>query len=422
MRVIGYKDIIKLQQITGTKAKEAFIKEHEDDEYFKSFLYYALNPMLTYNVSEKTLAGKPNEFTRCSCENIFEMCEYLSSYKAIASIQADMVKVLLNRLPDEEERNLYIKLLAKTVRLGVTAKTVNKIIPGLIPEWEVQQAYQLEKCPIKPGTEFWLTQKLNGVRATLYKGKIYARSGIPFKGLEHIINELIFFVDNGFVFDGELIIKDKKDYSDNEAFRITTGIVNSDSESKKEICFNVFDIIRKEDFDSDNPQETYLHRRGTINLIRRIDFDYVNFVPVLYHGTDQSVIPELLQKMVDEDKEGLMLNLNVPYYRKRHRGILKIKRFYTMDLKVVDCEEGSGRLSGKLGSLVVDFKGNEVRVGSGFSDEQRIDFWKRKDEIVGKICEVKYKEISYDKKTGNESLQFPVFVGLRFDKDTESYS
>ena len=117
----------------------------------------------------------------------------------------------------------------------------------------------------------------------------------------------------------------------------------------------------------------------------------------------------------------LMLNTDVPYYRTRHRGILKVKQFYTMDLPVIGAEEGGGRLSGTLGALVLDYKGNEVRVGSGFSDEQRRAYWQNRENLLMYMCEVKYKEISFDKNTGLESLQFPVFVRLRDDKSDVSY-
>lgn len=116
-----------------------------------------------------------------------------------------------------------------------------------------------------------------------------------------------------------------------------------------------------------------------------------------------------------------MLNLDVPYKCKRHSGILKAKRFYTMDLPIIACEEGSGRLAGTLGAFVLDYKGNEVRVGSGFTDDQRTEFWRNKESLLGALCEVKYKEISYDKNTGADSLQFPVFICLRTDKDDVSY-
>ena len=144
-------------------------------------------------------------------------------------------------------------------------------------------------------------------------------------------------------------------------------------------------------------------------------------LPMLYYGTDQSKIDELLEQMVAEDKEGLMLNTDVPYKRTRHKGILKIKRFYTMDLKIVGYEEGTGRLEGTLGALVLEYKGNTVKVGSGFTDEQRTELWNNREDIIGALCEVKYKEISSDKNTGLESLQFPVFVQMRFDKSEVSF-
>lgn len=45
----------------------------------------------------------------------------------------------------------------------------------------------------------------------------------------------------------------------------------------------------------------------------------------------------------------------------------------------------------------------------------------RRYKMPGRLCEVKYKEISYDKNTGAESLQFPVFISIRTDKDEVSY-
>ena len=56
------------------------------------------------------------------------------------------------------------------------------------------------------------------------------------------------------------------------------------------------------------------------------------------------------------------------------------------------------------------------------TDEQRTLIWANKDNIEGTIIEVKYKEITKDKKTGLESLQFPVFVGIRNDKTEPSYN
>lgn len=387
--------------------------------------------MLTYNISKKStdklMAEENFDGQKLIFFNdIFECCEHLSRLRGMDDATLRQVKMLLNvKYPEMDERDLYIQLLSKKVRLGIAAKTINKIIPNLIPEWEVQQAYTVEKYPLKEGTEFWLTQKLNGARATLYEGQLLARSGMPYKGLEHITDALSWLRVAGFVADGELTLKDKGDLSDNEAFRVSTGILNSDNVNKTVICYTIFDMIPVKDFDALKPQVTYRYRRDILNQFaeRIADTDgAVKVLPVLYHGTDQSKIEELLEQMVREDKEGLMINTDAPYRRTRHKGILKVKRFYTMDLPIIRCEEGTGRLSGTLGAFVLKYKENEVKVGSGFTDEQREQFWNNRDDMEGLLCEVKYKEISQDKGTGLESLQFPVFVGIRTDKTEVSYS
>lgn len=427
---MSYKDIYKLQSISGAKAKCDFIKSHAEDTYFKRFLYFALNPLITYNISKKSLdklmSGNNADGQKLIFFNdIFECCEYLSRLRSMDDATLRQIKTLLDmKYPDQEEKELYMQLLSKTVRLGITGKTINKIIPNLIPEWEVQQAYPVDKYPLKVGTEFWLTQKLNGARATLYEGQLLARSGMPYKGLEHITDALSWLRVAGFVADGELTLKDKGSLSDNEAFRVATGVLNSDSVNKTVICYTIFDMIPVKDFDALKPQVTYKYRRDILNQFaeRIADTDgAVKVLPVLYHGTDQSKIEELLEQMVREDKEGLMINTDAPYRRTRHKGILKVKRFYTMDLPIIRCEEGTGRLSGTLGAFVLKYKENEVKVGSGFTDEQREQFWNNRDDMEGLLCEVKYKEISQDKGTGLESLQFPVFVGIRTDKTEVSY-
>ena len=424
---MGVSNIIALQLIRGSNAKKEFIKENKDNDWFKRFLYYALNPMLTYNISENTMKKLLESETSGTqklilFEEIFECCEFLSRLRGIDDATLRQICCLLKKYPDDE-RDIYIKLLSKTLRLGVTAKTVNKIIPNLIPEWEVQQSFPIDKYPMPEGSYFWVTEKLNGNRATFYNGLLYSRTGAVYKGLGRIVDSLRWLSDAGFVLDGELILKDKDGLTDNEAFRIATGILNSDDVNKTGICYTIFDIIPVKDFESATPKVEYKHRRRILDDCAKqmCESEYVKVTPVLYEGTDQSVIEMLLSKMVEQDKEGLMINMDVPYQRTRHRGILKVKRFYTMDLPIIRCEEGSGRLEGTLGALVLAYKNNEVKVGSGFTDEQRTTYWENREQLQGTICEVKYKEISKDKKTQLESLQFPVFVRLRDDKDAISY-
>ena len=417
--------VLQLQNTSGAIAKKKIIADNKGNEYFCKLLYYALHPLLTYKASERTLRRPMpyNASITLTMTNIFEICEALSQRKALDDATVYQIKGFLESQP-KQEKELYTRILSKTLRLGVTAKTVNKVIPGLIPEWEVQQAYPIEKYPIKDGTWFSLSQKLNGVRATYFRGHLYARSGEVYEGLDHIIDEIERFGDCPLALDGELTLLDKGELSDNEAFREATGIINSEATDKTRICFTIFDVIPADEFASGESSMCYKERRellDELSLTMFKDAKYTHVLEVLYQGFDQSKIDELLEQMVREDKEGLMANLDVPYRCKRHNGILKVKRFYTMDLPIIRCEEGTGRLAGTLGAFVLNYKGNEVNVGTGFTDTERAIYWAAQDKLTDLLCEVKYKEISKDKKTGAESLQFPVYVCLRTDKTEANY-
>ncbi len=426
------KPIYDLCLATGMNEKKRIIEENKDNHYFYYYMYFLLNPHYNYYVSDKVLAkaiknkpvtdyGNTNEFTT--------WCQRLNSLPSMNNDTLNALAHWINDIKDVDEQQLMFALFTRTLRPGVGATTFNKVKKNWIPIWEVQQAYVYDNVDVPEDEEFWLTQKLNGVRATYYRGNFYSRNGSEYKGLQHITKELdaIANLHFGYVIDGELTLKREGEYediNDNKAFRIATGIINSDAENKLEIQYTIFDIISLADFESDSPTDCYSKRREVMDYVSiwLLNSKNISVLPVLYHGNNQSEIYPLLTKMVNEDKEGLMMNRNVPYYKKRHNGLLKIKKFYTMDLPIVRLEHGTGRNKDTLGAICVDFKGNIVKVGSGFTDHEREWMWEHQDELIGKFAEVKYKEVSKNKANNLESLQFPVFVRIREDKDSPSYN
>lgn len=92
--------------------------------------------------------------------------------------------------------------------------------------------------------------------------------------------------------------------------------------------------------------------------------------------------------------------------------IIKLKPHKTWDLRVTGVEEGEGKHAGRLGAIVVDYKGKELRVGSGFSNEARGRWFKHPRQIIGQIVEIAALD-----ESSKGLLREPRFKGIRHDKE-----
>ncbi len=282
---------------------------------------------------------------------------------------------------------------------------------------EVQLASGFDKLRLNPGEVFFLSKKVNGVRASFQNGKLVSRQGKEFTGMDHIINEInLVLLDDCFI-DGELVRKNIDNLDDNRNFRIGTGIINSDAETKEEIEFVIFDCFPLDTIVNGKSTENYSVRKHNMMFLPYVFSDYniqhLRVVEMVYEGSDQSKIDEWLDYATNNGWEGLILNKDMPYEFKRTTSVIKLKRFHTVDLEIVDVIEGKGRLKGMLGAVVLNYKGNQVNCGSGFTDEDRTQLWVDRESLIGRVAEIKFKEVSRNKKTGLESLQFPTWQRLR---------
>lgn len=428
------KKVIKifkeLQNTSGKKEKEKIIANNQDNELFKECLIFLLDDNITTGIAKKKWdsiqMGNTDWLVHGNTgEELLEMFNYLKENNTGKDDNIITVKAWCHTF-DEEDKEFIKGMVTKSIKLGCDKKTVNKVIPNLIFEWKVQLGSPYDKLKLKKGEKFYLSQKLNGIRCTYLNNKFMSRQGKEFIGLNHILADIKQLVLDDYFIDGELIRKNTDNCDDNLNFRKTTSIVNSDNEDKSEIEFIIFDIFSPSTIVGEKTTEKYNVRKQRMldvkRLIETTNIQNIKIVDMVYEGSDTEEIDKWLNYAVTHNWEGLMLNKNVPYDFKRTTNLIKIKKFLTIDLPIVEVLEGDGRLKGTLGAFVVKYGDNTVNVGSGFTDEERTKFWESRELLIGKIVEIKFKEFSEDSKTGKQSLQFPTYVCLRHDKTEPSYN
>lgn len=417
------EEVIKIfQQIQNTNStndKKAIIAANKDNELFKKCLVFLLDSNIVTGISDKKL----NKFVGMSgheLNSFEEVMKYLSDFNSGSDMDIGTVQGFIENEP-KEYQDFYKQMVTKKFRLDCDKKVVNKVIPGLIPTFDVMLGAPIEKCKIKPNEPISISRKLNGTRTAFVGNKCMTRQGKEYTGLEHIISDLKNMGYENMFVDGELLYKNKEGLSDSEAFQKGTGIAMSKSDDKSQLKLVVFDIFPLEEFWSGKSKLSYLNRKHTYlkqfaENLKNTPTENLELVPIVYEGTDHTQIWKWLDYAEEHDWEGCMVNLDIPYECKRVKTLIKVKKFFDISLRVIDIEEGTGRNKGKLGAIVCRYYNNTVNVGSGFTDEQRVYYWQHKDKILNHIVDVKYKEVTTDKKTGLKSLQFPIYLGIRFDK------
>ena len=419
----------QIQDTSSTNDKKAIIAANKDNELFKKCLVFLLDSNVTTGIAEKkydSLEARTSDWVHNNISKEFcELLDYIKQHNTGRDEDIIQCQAWSCGL-DNDIKDFTRGMITKSIKLGCDKKVVNSVIPNLIPTFDVQLGTSIEKVKLLGNEKIFISRKLNGTRTAFVGDKCMTRQGKEYKGLDHIISDLQKIVGTEMFVDGELLYKNKEGLSDSEAFQKGTGIAMSKDNDKSELKLVIFDMFPLDGFWNGKSKEPYSNRKKDLielgEKITTLGTDNLEIVQMCYEGYDHSEIWKWLDYAEQHDWEGVILNLDTPYECKRTKNLIKVKKFYTYDLEVIGVEEGTGRNKGTLGALVVKYKNNTVNVGSGFTDEERSDYWSKQDKIIGRVIEVKYKEITTDKKTGFESLQFPVYVGLRENGKEVSYN
>ena len=426
------KTLTELGSIAGTNAKIEFIKSH-DEPVLKEVYKWLYDSSRISGIAEKKFEKDygfelEGTFTTCDVKTIDDVFRYLDCHHTGSSKDILEIKDLMEQIcKDDFEKDIFKKIVCKNLPIGIDAKTINKCFPNLIPTFDVCLCDKYYDKPelVDGKREFAISTKIDGCRCIAIKEKgvvrLVSRQGKLWLGcreIEKAIQELPF--DN-FVLDGEITIKDFMKYPSKDVYKMTTKIISTKDEEKKGICLNVFDFMKLEEW---NEKTCDFNLRDRYYLLDKLfeenKSDNLYLVPNIYIGKDVSKVEELMKGIVrTDDWEGLVIKFTDSKYEwKRSKNWLKVKAFDEMDLIVKDVEEGTNSNQNRLGALICEIEhpklGHiEAKVGSGYSEDERIRFWEMKNELIGRTISVQYFEQTENTSTHIKSLRFPVFLELK---------
>ncbi len=432
MRTQPQDIIARLEADNSRLAKEAILAEAMEeglDEFFEG-IRMALDKLYTFGVKqvpEKTEDGGQG----LSWTNFKQLAESLYRRELTGHAARDAIKLAMD-VATKDQWNYYRRILIKDLRCGVSEKTVNTVAKKAkkpqysVPVFEVMLAHDGANHESKITGKKLLQEKLDGVRVLTVVDfesrtvQMYSRNGKELNNFPHVVKVFEDHMDEigrSYCFDGEIM---------SSSFQSLMTMVHRKSDVQSaDAVLHLFDVIPLVEFKAGISEmgqrrrinflknwENIFNDSGCISIVPYVEVDLDSFV-----GTVE--LQDFNKQCLAAGKEGIMVkDVDAKYECKRSTSWLKIKPWIECSLSVTSVEEGTGRNVGKLGAVVCegvdDGKRIVVNVGSGFTDEQRAEFWEAKDTLIGQVVEVRADAATRSQDSEDTwSLRFPRFLRFR---------
>ena len=405
----------EMKSTSSLLEKKVIIGSVKDNKFITTALNYTYDPYKKYYVTSKNC--KKNSAIcdmNSNYDDIFDLFDDLNNRTYTGHDAIAMVNAFV--LQHKEYEDLIFSIIDRNLELRASDSVINKVIPELIPTFDVALAtkYEPKFCDFE--NEEWLgSRKLDGVRCIIRKeeGSViaYSRQGNEFTTLQKVIDDVAKIPGN-FVLDGEICMMDEEG---NEDFQGIMKQIKRKNHTMDNPRYVIFDYLSLKEFDT---------KVGTRSLISRL-YDIEEKRVTLQESNILSVLPQIRVKDVEHlndmiaeaDKagyEGIMLRKNIGYQGKRTKNLLKCKKFFDAEYIVESVDFDTHRVirDGKevqmpmLAQAYIMHKGYEVAVGSGWNQEQRIRYEANPEQLIGKTITVQYFEETKN-QDGGISLRFP---------------
>lgn len=401
------------------------VEEENGNQLFaKTVLNMTYCPYSMYNVTSKQVKKHP-DLCFGDCEPGYGLPSLFQDLRSGRYTGHDAIRIIntyINKFPYDEE--LVYLILDKDLKTRTGAKLINKAVPGLIKQFNVALADKFNPDKHEWGDGWYVSRKLDGVRCVAVIdafGDItfYTRTGKEITTLGVVYDGIKCLELTNKVLDGELCLIDD---DGNEDFQGIMKQIRKKDHTIKNPSFKIFDMIDFNDFQNGTSKSNLEMRLVELALaMEKNECPCLSVLRMSIVKDDEGL--EFWAKKADEyGWEGVMLRKNTTYKGKRSKDLLKVKTFHDAEYTVDGVEMGPFRYvkdgaeceEEMLSCVYITHRGHRVRVGSGFSIEQRQDFYRNPELIQDMVILVQYFEETTN-QDGGISLRFPTFKFLHGD-------
>lgn len=409
----------KIRELSSLKGKEKIpvLKKHLEDQDFQRFCKYALDQGVSYNISIKGFPKYIESGTHTSADEVYKILDELRGKRGASA--KDVETLHYAACSNATQYKLVTMVLRGNLGCGISAKTINKVSPGLI----YRVPYQ--RCKSGVAGFDWrkgglVQKKADGMFVYILEDRFLTRNGIEFTIPRNRIQPLPPRHQSIKVLMAELTIPGADRQTSN-------GLINSfiagkgDLSVAGDIIASVFNACSRVDFYTGRSvvryldvweritamKAPYVYPITTSNMIYSEEEAYDFYAEMRALGEEGAVLKDPFQCWMDRDSSN-------------HR---KMKPFADCEFEIVDASPGKvgSAFENMLGSITVRSSDGEIEsdVGMGFSLEQRergVRWWRG---MAGTIVTVRFTDITKAKTKGAKyALQSARLIEERIDKNT----
>jgi len=429
--------LLEVELLTGNgsqKEKQRLISENLSEEMLY-ILDVCFNPFITTKLHKLEFKNVPVNQKFPGFSVFKDLIEDLKKASAANDSLRSRANELINSKIDDESkmdialRDILMKILTKRMNIGIGAKLINKAIGGeLIPDASLMLASDDQK-DLEGWDKIYCEEKYDGVRVIALgdreKGfRFYTRAfnELDKSKLSRIESELIQILHNANIigevfFDGELTDLNRKSVS-GKVTQILKGTAPDNID--KDFLFNVFDLEKSEVLKIRKGTTPFIKRRQELEFLMGFLKEESKVKLARQWVTDNmDEVNKIYEEIVALGGEGVILKSSHHVYEcKRSKSWVKLKEVKDLDLEIVGWYPGEGKREGYIGGFICTDKSKtlDVKIGSGFTEEDLKTLSVNPDSLIGKIAAIQYN-VPITDKFGNRSLFLPRFIEVRSDKN-----